>query len=105
MPPPKPKIRKLTTITKFVTAKPTPTVTATPSLPTTSTVTDSFTVTADVHRADVPNEAADDIVTASVSLSSENVSYTTCSNCEGKMVYFVYDDFTECIILLCRVWQ
>ena len=23
-----------------------------------------------------------------------------CSNCEGKMVSFVYDDFTECIIFL-----
>ena len=77
MPPPKPKVRKQTTITKFFTATPTPTVTATPSPPTTSTVTDSFTVTADVHRADVPNEAADesdDIVTAGVALSAENVS-------------------------------
>ena len=36
-PPPKPKVRNLTTITQFFTAKPTPTVTATPSPPTTST--------------------------------------------------------------------
>ena len=65
-PPPKPKVRKLTTITKFFTAKVTPTVTATPSPPTTSTY----------YFIDV-----------------------FCSNCEGKMVYFVYDDLTECIIL------
>ena len=78
-PPPKPKVRKLTTITKFFTAKPMPTVTATPSPPTTSTVTDSFTVTADVHRADVPNEAVDDVVTATVSLSAENVSSATAT--------------------------
>ena len=80
MPPPlKLKVPKLTTITKFFTAKLTPTVTATPSPPTTSTVTDSFTVTADVHRADVPNEAADTVVTASVSLSAKNVSPATAT--------------------------